>query len=94
MLSLGEIFEIKIKDMKTNGNESVIPQTEQEHVDGDILTITTGGLTKREYFTAMAMQGILSAQVATVYLETNAVAIRARRQADALIKELNAEESK
>jgi hypothetical protein len=46
------------------------------------------GLTKREYFAAMAMQGILSTEQG-YYLEYDKLATFAIAQADALIAELN-----
>ena len=59
--------------MKTEANDCTFP------FDGD------SGLTKREYFAAMAMQGILS----TDNYDTKSATIRACSQADALIKHLN-----
>ena len=50
---------------------------------------TDGGLTKREYFAAKALQGILAAQTETVYLSPFSVAEKAIIQADALIEQLN-----
>lgn len=46
------------------------------------------GLTKREYFAAMALQGILS-NAATTNVETSYIVQDARLFADELIKELN-----
>ena len=46
------------------------------------------GLTKREYFAAMAMQGMLSNQHG-YFLEHNKLSEYALSYADALIKELN-----
>jgi hypothetical protein len=50
----------------SNANEPAFP-VEVEHADGEIHGIQTGnttgwrkGITKREYFSAMAMQGLLS----------------------------------
>lgn len=47
----------------TNGNEPINPTTERNWLnqnDTEMVTGVFGGLTKREYFAAMAMQGILS----------------------------------
>ena len=49
------------------------------------------GLTKREYFAAMAMQGILSSDINT-NLSIGTVTEYAVRQADSLIKALNNEQ--
>lgn len=43
--------------MKTNPNDSSFPWVDS--VDG--YTVNHGGLTKREYFAAMAMQGLIAA---------------------------------
>jgi hypothetical protein len=47
------------------------------------------GLTKREYFAAMAMQGYLASYDPKTIAEVNAVAKYSTRYADALIKALN-----
>lgn len=63
----------------TNGNDSIY-NSEQGPQDG---------LTKREYFAAMAMQGLLlSTGMDDSYTNTARVAVK---QADALIVSLNAE---
>jgi hypothetical protein len=54
--------------------------------EGDT-TRNFGGLTKREYFAAMAMQGIQDQE----YIPLTEVARMAVKQADALIEALNAE---
>ena len=59
--------------------DAVFPQN-VEHPDGNV---TSKGLTKREYFAAMAMQGLLS-NPNTSFETRDAVII-----ADALIAELN-----
>lgn len=46
-----------------------------------------GGLTKREYFAALAMQGILAG--GSIASDTKAASIKSVAMADALIKELN-----
>jgi hypothetical protein len=65
--------------------DAVFPQN-IEHPDGNV---TCKGLTKREYFAAMAMQGLLanSFRSPTSYIESNAE--YAVNYADALIAELN-----
>jgi hypothetical protein len=70
--------------LKELGNANAFPQAKEDlNVDSEY------GLTKREYFAAMAMQGLLanSLKSATLYIESNAkFAVQA---ADALIAELN-----
>jgi hypothetical protein len=62
---------------------SVFPQN-IEHPDGNV---TCKGLTKREYFAAMAMQALLSdPNISTTYSHYAENAVQA---ADALIAELN-----
>ena len=46
-------------------------------------------LTKREYFAAMAMQGILSSQTEDWYADPSGTAKMAVQLADALIEKLN-----
>jgi hypothetical protein len=77
--------------MKTEGNDRVSPkiQTDQAYDSNELNmygnTYSTGGLTKREYFAAMPMQGYSSknmwgsADIAKYAVET----------ADALINALN-----
>lgn len=65
--------------MKTNPNDSVY-NSEQAPQDG---------LTKREHFAAIAMQGILSADTGNEWLTAGKVAEKAIGYADALINELN-----
>ena len=90
----------------TNGKDSAFAKSAFYHPDGGI-DIPQEGLTKREYFAAMAMQGILSAQAgtkemvlmqATYYSKEypdmsmfDAIANESVRQADALINALNKE---
>ncbi len=66
--------------MKTQSNDLVYPLV----IHGGI---HSRGLTKREYFAALAMQGMVS-RTSVSYKET---AGRAVSYADALIKELNNE---
>lgn len=51
--------------------------------------VTIAGLTKRELFAAMALQGLMTSAGRQNYLETSQLAVK---QADALIKELNKEQ--
>lgn len=80
----------------TNPNDTAFP----EDVSGTReYTDIKGGLTKREYFATMAMQGIMSNGVLSKFLGQEAelsgrliehtVAILSKRCADALINELN-----
>lgn len=65
------------------GNESVYPIV----VTGPMCEVHEG-LTKRELFAAMAMQGILMQEQSATVLSDDEIAAAAVRQADALIKEL------
>ena len=83
--------------MKTNPNDSINarPYSHDERpsggYEGDYPQTfqASDGLTKREYFAIIALQGILSAQTTTGYYEPTAAAIRAVCQADSLINALN-----
>ena len=55
---------------------------------GNACEIKSIGMTKREYFAAMAMQGILAAHESGVTLYYAGMALNAVECADALIKEL------
>jgi hypothetical protein len=77
--------------MATHPNDSVAP-TLAEHYgypyDTNIMrTGACPGITKRECFAAMAMQGILSNDY--IYTDSKEVANNAVKMADALIEELN-----
>jgi len=74
--------------MKTNGEEQINAVIEQVSHGAGMLSMdcTNTGLTKREYFAAMAMQGILSD---TADRGENYVAIQSVKIADALIEALN-----
>jgi hypothetical protein len=89
--------------MKTQANDFINAQEINNKIamDGTVLGpgITTGGLTKREYFAAMALQGILSNKSLAMYNGGQIVAVgeelieeAAVIYADALIRELNKEE--
>ena len=47
------------------------------------------GITKREYFAAMAMQGVLACYPKDIVLDTDGIAADSVELADALINELN-----
>lgn len=77
----------------TNANDGINPETITIDTNGNVYKssnyISNEGLTKREYFAAMAMQGLLSNE--KVYRDSNlpSVSELSVRQADALINELN-----
>lgn len=48
--------------MKTNGDDCAFPQTWHPDMRCDP-TLTPPGITKREYFVAMALQGLLSTRI-------------------------------
>ncbi len=70
-----------------NGKEPINPHLVHTH-SGEVQEYSKG-LTKREYFAGLAMQGILAAQTITGFMESKEVAKRAVRQADELLKQLN-----
>ncbi len=67
--------------MKTDPNEPIYPEK-------DWANVPSFGLTKREYFAAMAMYGIASSG----FLTSDSAAKASVQLADALINELNKEE--
>ena len=70
------------------GSEFIFPQT----LVCDGRAVSEGGLTKRELFAAMAMQGELASDDGAFYLDNESLlASRSVRYADALIAELNKE---
>lgn len=81
--------------MKTEGNEPINPSKHTEirrfghpmasQVMSEAIEVETHGLTKREYFAAMAMQGLLSNDS----LQPDHLAKLSVAQADALIYALN-----
>jgi len=68
--------------MKTEANDPIYPNTKYDRYN------YPEGLTKREYFAAMAMQGLLADTKDIIYPITQ-VAKDAVNYADALIDELN-----
>lgn len=67
----------------TNGNESAYPEVNH---DNPQFNFPTYGLSKREYFAAMAMQGLLSEQY---WASAECAAKYSVDMADALINALN-----
>jgi hypothetical protein len=72
----------------TSHHDYAFPNTIDESVPNQP-SITIGGLTKREYFAALAMQGILANDSTPKDVTFQEVCYRAAMQADALIEELN-----
>jgi hypothetical protein len=70
----------------THANESAFPEVQELPQ----FNHHSYGLTKREYFASMAMQGVLS-DPNNESLSQKAIAIYAVEMADSLIKELNKE---
>lgn len=82
--------------MKTEPNEPIHPLIETQERAGETFytdTFSTGGLTKREYFAAMAMQGLLTNYVSYGLYGNHEsqpnVHVQAIMCADQLIEELN-----
>ena len=74
----------------TNGNDQVHEQTWVARHDGvPELNTNPKGLTKREYFAAMAMQGLWQSTTDQNYDKYHVIADMAVKQADALIHALN-----
>ncbi len=70
----------------TNGEESAYPEVQKEPQ----FNFHTYGLTKREYFAAMAMQGIIAAHnIHATGIDNEVNAKTAVNAADALIDALN-----
>ena len=72
----------------TNSDLPATPFTEEAY--GDSNTLVYAGLTKREYFAGLAMQGMLAASI-TTRNEEMATARDAVSQADELLKALDGE---
>jgi len=77
--------------MKTKANDPINPLTEIIEKNGLQTVVEFNGLTKREYFAAMAMQGLLASAKDIIYPIIR-VAKDAVDYADALIDELNKDE--
>lgn len=75
--------------MKTNPNDPLTPLNWTARPDGvPELTTNNTGLTKREYFAAMAMQGLLANHSLT-NADDETIAMTALDAADVLINALN-----
>lgn len=89
--------------MKTQGNDTIYPTVESGLIQGNhVMECTREGLTKREYFAAMSMQGLRSgkliASAADGYHQrsdkiwpSDRIAKLAVEDANALIEALNKE---
>ena len=73
--------------MNNNQDAPAFPTSDTLYPNGQIQLGSTG-LSKREYFAALAMQGLLSCDTDAKHAE-NAVAVFAVTHADSLIEELN-----
>ena len=71
----------------TDGNDTAYPETRKK----DNAYSAEGGLTKREYFAAMAMQGMFTNELLAGSEENVHIAKDAVNAADALISALNQE---
>ena len=69
---------------KTNGNDPINPSPEWVSTEN-----REHGLTKREYFAAMAMHGLLSSKDIDPFGDMSSVASQALIAADAIITTLN-----
>jgi len=74
----------------TFANEPINPATEIEYSNGEATPKNTLGLTKREYFASLAMQGVL-ANGQSRNTTPSEVAEYAVYMADVLIEQLNKE---
>lgn len=77
-----------------NGEQPINPSDHQWQVDNETKREMFTGLTKREHFAAMAMQGILAsltekAAIGNWGTEEKEVSKASTRYADALLKELD-----
>ena len=79
-----------MKTAKELGNEPANPTIEIERFleDCAFISRTIEGLTKREYFAGLAMQGYCS-NIGTAKITSKEIAILAAKQADALLEELS-----
>ena len=73
----------------TNRNDPInsVVQTSISPYGGERMECTDGGLTKREYFAAMAMQALITKSASSLYYKDSA--IEAVQISDELIKSLN-----
>lgn len=70
-----------------NKDQPVNPVTIQKEKGDDTVIVTYPGLTKREYFAAMAMQGLLANKFTSVW-EIEKVCLHSIMYADELLKQL------
>ena len=77
--------------MKTNPNEPINPTIWDVRNKPEIIR-DNDGLTKREYFAAMALQGYVASTLSDIVQSPEYTAKWAVRYADALINELNKQE--
>lgn len=78
--------------MKTEPNDYINPQEERTSQYSNVPdTFMSGGLTKREYFAAKAMQGLLAFADPGGTSHLNALVSESVEYADRLIEELNKE---
>jgi hypothetical protein len=75
---------------QTNGNDPV-SATQEYHSKNFGVVLAKTGLTKREYFAAMAMQGMCANSSLTKIWTYEKIAESSVQQADALIEALNKE---
>lgn len=80
--------------MRTVPNDTLTGDTKNEWKNGHSITSNNAPLTKREYFSVMAMQGLLSGlTLENIDLKFHSEIIKdSVRYADALIEELNKED--
>jgi len=78
----------KHKETRTNPNDYAFSKSAFYHPDGNF-DLPENGLTKREYFAAMAMQGLLAADIANTPKQLAKVVQVSIIVADELINTLN-----
>lgn len=69
-------------------DDRAFPLGAQVRSDGEVLSYPEGGVTVREYFAAMAMQGLIAADPTANGIRPEIIAGWAVDQADALLKRL------
>lgn len=73
---------------KQNGTNTAFPNPMEKRSDGEIISWATPGISKREMFAAMAMQGLCANETWELNHVPKQTAIEAVEYADALLKEL------
>lgn len=71
-----------------SANDSAFPTPPEFRSDGELIAYSSPGLTKREYFAAMAMQGLCANSIPGGHHHPEARAKEAVQNADALLAEL------